>query len=840
MKQKFLKLICLLMIAAPVYAQKQAQQNKVNITWNILQDGYQNPEQTLSELTINNISKTNFPSKGWTIYFNAANPKTANQDSLQLKVTHINGDFFKITPGKNFKGLAPQQKLSVRILTRGLKNITDYAKGFYLIYDQPNSKPLILSLQNKSSIDYSGQEKAIANTVFEQNALITKADLNELPPVLPTPTSYERTNGKFQINKNTKVNAATTFTTESKLLVEELSKVLVAPITTSQASRNVISLKEKSNLPAEGYELEITPTQITIYASKPAGAFYGIQSLKGLLPNNSWKEKQKTIEIAAIKIKDEPRFGHRAFMMDISRNFLPKSQIIKTIDALSFYKINVLHLHFNDDEGWRIEIEGLPELTEVGSKRGHTLTEAQNLYPSYGSGPFTNKAYGSGYLSKADFIEILKYANARHIKVIPEYETPGHARAAIKAMDARYAKLMKAGKSQEAKHYLLRDLEDQSVYRTVQGFNDNVINPALPSVYNFIGKIIDETVVMYKVAGAPLHTIHFGGDEVPNGVWEKSPAVKALMEKDKSIESVDEMWHYYFKNVSALLKAKNLYLSGWEEIGLKKQLVNGRKKMVLDTRFVKDNFHTDVWNNLSGNEDLAYLLANAGYKVVLTNVTNMYLDLAYSRDYNEPGQYWGGYVDVDKPYNFIPFDYYKNQTENKYGKPLSKNYYDGKERLKPGNKNNIIGIQAPLWSEIITSKERFEYLFLPKILGLAERAWAADPIWANEQDSLKSKSLYQKDWSAFINLLGQKTFPQLDHYAGGFEYRIPTVGYKVLNNQVGANVLYPNLTIRYTLDGTEPTSKSAIYKQPIPLGKTIKLRAFNIQNRGGRTTDVRP
>lgn len=826
-------------MTVPVYAQKQALQTKVDVSWNILKDSYQNPEQTLSELTLRNTSKTNFPAKGWTIYFNAANPKTAEQDSLLLKVTHINGDFFKITPGKNFKGLAPQQKLSVRILTRGMKNITDYGKGFYLIYDHPNAKPLVLTLQNKSAIDYSKQEKAIANTVFEQNALITKAEVNELPLVLPTPKSYERTTGKFQINENTKINADAAFIREVKLLAEELGKVLFVPPTSATAdNENVISIKEKNTLAAEGYELEVTPAQITIYAAKPAGAFYGIQSLKGLFPNNSWKAKQKTIEIAAIKIKDEPRFGHRAFLMDIARNFQPKSQIIKIIDALSFYKINVLHLHFNDDEGWRIEIDGLPELTEIGSKRGHTLNEEHNLYPSYGSGPFTNNPYGSGYLSKADFIEILKYANARHVKVIPEYETPGHARAAIKAMDTRYARLMKAGKTAEAKQYLLRDLQDQSFYRTVQGFNDNVVNPALPSVYQFIGKIIDETVAMYKTAGAPLHTIHFGGDEVPNGVWEKSPAVKALMEKDKSIESVDELWYYYFKNVNALLKAKNLYLSGWEEIGLKKQLVNGKKKMVLDTRFVNDNFHTDVWNNLSGNEDLAYLLANAGYKVVLTNVTNMYLDLAYSKDYQEPGQYWGGYVDVDKPYNFIPFDYYKNQKENKYGQPLPKNYYDGKERLKDENKKNIVGLQAPLWSEIITSKERFEYLFLPKILGLAERSWATDPEWATTNDETKSQALYQKDWSAFVNLIGEKVFPQLDHYAGGFDYRIPTVGYKVVNNKVEANILYPNLTIRYTLDGTEPTAKSAKYDQPIPLSQRIKLKAFNTQNRSGRTTDV--
>lgn len=837
MKQKLFASICLLLIITQTYGQKKTTLQKVNLTWYIVENNYKNKEQTLSELVLTNSSNSVFPSSGWKIYFNSGNPRNAGADSLLLKITHINGDLFTLTPGKNFKGIAPKKSVSVSILSRNLKNITDYSEGFYIVYDNAPTQPLVLSLKNNSKIDYSNQGKAIASQTFAQNKLINEIKANNLNPVLPTPVSYEKATGTFQLNKFTKITANPTFTKEVHILNEELSKVLVSPQIAS-ANKNNISLQLKPSLSEEAYELEITPSAITIFASEPAGAFYGIQSLKSLLPPAAWKEKKENIFISACIIKDEPRFRHRAFMMDISRNFQPKAEILKVLDVLSFYKLNVLHLHFNDDEGWRIAIDGLPELTEVGGRRGHTLTEDEHLFPSYGSGPFVNNPYGSGYLSKVDFIEILKYANARHIKVIPEYETPGHARAAIKAMDARYKRLIKAGKPTEAKQYLLRDLEDQSIYRSVQGFNDNVINPALPSVYNFIGKIIDETVAMYQEAGAPLQTIHFGGDEVPNGVWEKSPAVKALLEKDKSIENVDELWHYYFKKVNALLKAKNLYLSGWEEIGLKKQLVNGKKQMVLDTRFAEENFHTDVWNNLKGNEDLAYKLANAGYKVVLTNVTNMYLDLAYNKNYNEIGQYWGGYVDADKPFNFIPFDYYKNQTEDQYGNPLPKNYYNDMDRLNENAKANIVGLQAPLWSEVLHSKERFEYLFLPKILGLAERSWASDPNWANETDSTKRKLYYEKDWSNFVNILGQRELPRLNHYAGGFEYRIPTAGYIVDGTRVKANVLYPSLTIRYTTDGSTPTVKSAAYKSVIPYQNNIKLRVFNGEGRGGETVKV--
>jgi hexosaminidase len=507
---------------------------------------------------------------------------------------------------------------------------------------------------------------------------------------------------------------------------------------------------------------------------------------------------------------------------------------------MALYKMNVLHFHLNDDEGWRLEIPALPELTQVGGRRGHGGTGEAQLPPSYGSGPEARSGPGTGFYSKTDFVDILRYARDRHIRVIPEVETPGHARAAIKAMDARYEQLLQAGKKEEASRYLLRDLDDASVYRSVQKWDDNVMNVALPSTYAFIETVVDEIRAMYREAGAPLHTIHLGGDEVPAGVWQKSPAVAALMKKDRGVKTVDDLWFYYYGKVNKILKARSLYLSGWEEAALRKTRVAGKTRHVPNPDFVNENFHAYVWNNVWGwgSEDLAYRLANAGYKVVLAPVTNMYLDMAYYQDFAEPGLYWGSFTDVDKPFNFVPLNYYKN-ARDRQGKPINPALQAGKERLTEAGKANIVGLQCLLWSERITTPERQEYMLLPKMLGFAERAWAKDPDWARETDAAKSEALYRQAWALFLHTVSKRELPRLDHYAGGFQYRIPAAGAVVENGQVKANVQLPGWHIRYTTDGSEPTAASPLYQGPVPDKGLIRLKVFSVGGRSGNTTEIR-
>ncbi|MGV3766020.1 MAG: family 20 glycosylhydrolase [Chitinophagaceae bacterium] len=434
----------------------------------------------------------------------------------------------------------------------------------------------------------------------------------------------------------------------------------------------------------------------------------------------------------------------------------------------------------------------------------------------------------------------MKFAAERHIRIIPEVETPGHARAAIKSMDARYRKLLAQGNQEAAVEYLLRDTNDVSVYTSVQGWSDNVVNVALPSVYRFLEKVSDELIAMYKEAGAPLSTIHFGGDEVPPGVWEQSPAVADLMQKETSVQMVDDLWYYYFGKVNAMLKKKGLYLSGWEEIALRKTKLDGAAKFIPNPGFVNENFHAYVWNNVWGwgAEDLAYRLANAGYKVILAPVTNFYFDLAYQKQVNEPGLYWGGYTDIDKSFGFAPYDYYKSAKENLNGGPLDKAVFVGKDRLTEFGKQNIVGIQCLIWSEMIRGPEQLEYMLLPKLFGFAQRAWSAGN-WETEKDSTKAEAMYKNDWDRFVYTVGLREIPRLQWYNGGYHYRVPTPGATVENGLLKVNTQIPGMEIRYTADGREPTARSMLYTVPFPVKNTVKLKVFS-GTRSGLTTEINP
>lgn len=839
MKKFCIMMVLLLSGLMSTYAQSVTplKINDLHITREVLKniDG-----GTHSVLTITNNGKQTLPATGWSIFFNSRPMNVIGTDTISARISHVNGDLFRLVPLKGFAGIKAGSSVKINVLSTEVKNITDLSSGFYLVWDKAPSKGYNINNTDIHLLEQAEKtEIEVAAHAFGQNKLVRDIPLDQLPKIFPTPVSYKQGAGIFKLMPEVTIVANDEFAKEAAFFAAELQAIFgKKPALVKAGIKNSIVLVKGKVRGPESYKLSVTPDKISITADDSAGAFYGIQSLKLLFPSGSWGTIQKEIAIPAVEIEDAPRFGFRGFMMDVGRNFQSKKQVLKALDVMALYKMNVLHFHVTEDEGWRLEIPGLPELTDVGSKRGHTVDDENNILPSYGSGADTGVNSGSGFYTRSEFIEILKYATARHIRVIPEIETPGHARAAIKSMDARYTRLMKLGKKQEASQYLLRDLDDKSQYESVQGFKDNVINVAVPSVYTFLEKVVDEMRSMYTDADAPLATIHFGGDEVPAGVWERSPAVASLLKKETSIKGTDEMWYYYFSKVNAMLKAKKLYLSGWEEIGLRKALVNGEKKMLLDDRFSKENFHADVWNNLKGNEDLAYKLANAGYKVVLTCVTNLYLDLAANKSFNETGQYWGGYVGIDKPYYFVPFDLFKNLKEDENGNPIDKKALGGKTSLTEFGKSNIIGIQSPLWSEIIKTPERFEYMLLPKLFGVAERAWAKDPEWATETDPAKSNIAYTQVWSEFLNIVGKRELPRLDHYSGGYSYRIPTPGAIVENGQVIANVQFPGFVIRYTTDGSEPTINSTMYTAPLNSKGTIQLKVFNAEGRSGRTVKI--
>ncbi|MGC3946531.1 MAG: family 20 glycosylhydrolase [Chryseolinea sp.] len=636
------------------------------------------------------------------------------------------------------------------------------------------------------------------------------------------------------------------FAREAEFLQARIGEAMGAPLDLAQArgSSNQIILRVDNSLAntPEAYRLTITPRQIIIEAGQGAGAFYAIQSLRMMFPIDVMKNQAATIRLAAMTIEDAPRFGFRSVHVDVSRNFQTRESIKRMLDLFSLYKINRLLLYTTEDEGWRVAIDGLPELTDVGARRQHTSSyEDAVLHPAYGSGPFAGKegTYGQGHYTREDFIEILKYAHARHIKVIPELNFPGHARAAIKSMESRYQRLMKEGKKDEAEEYRLIDPEDKSVYLSAQGYKDNVVCVARESSFHFYEKVVDEFIKMYADAGLVLDEFHTGGDEVPEGAWTQSPMATALLKEHPEVGDPKNLQMWFFKELVERLKSKNLELHGWEEVALVK---GDDGKYHPNNELANERIVPYIWNNLFDPE-LSYRLANAGFRIVLCNVSNFYFDLAYDKDPNEPGLYWAGFVNEKNAWSFAPFDLAKTTTQDAMGRPLNLVYKSSGtnqkevviEPLKEESKQNIIGVEAQLWSETVKGREMMEYYVLPKLIGFSESAWSKPRPWETiESKDQRDKSM-QEGWDAFATALGKRELPRMSYINEGYNYRVPVPGAIIDKGVLKANTAYPGLEIRYTLDGSEPTRESLLYKQDVPVTTGVTLRCFDAAGKGSRS-----
>lgn len=824
----------------------------LHISWQALQNDNPRKGESLNELVITNDGKTGLPVSGWKLYFNSARGILPNTPTGNAAFEKLNGDLFRIIPTSAFTGIQPGESTKIDFVSdEPIVNFTDAPVGFYLVWDNKPDKGYMIG--DPKILPFSPSYPGLVTTevIYNQDKVIKDVPEDQLTKVFPTPVSYVETGGYCELEQGIIYPEPVTSLKDVKspmgdnkrvvnYIAKEFDRIFIKDSHNKLQNNNGITLSYMSGLAPEAYILTVSHKGVKIAASTTTGIFYGFQSFKTLIPPSAYMHPQKSIQIPCVEIKDAPRFPFRGVVLDVARNFESKQNVLKLLDAMSLYKLNVLHLHLTDDEGWRIALPSFPELTKFGAERGHTLDSKQHLPPSYGSGPDTGKYPGSGFYTRADYIEILKYATERHIAVEPEIESPGHARAAVKAMEARYNRLLAQGKKAEAEKYLLTDPNDKSIYESVQYWNDNVIDVSMPSTYNFFSEVINDLTAIYKEAGAPLHTIHFGGDEVPAHVWEKSPSYLAFKAAHPEITGTNDMWYYFYGRLHQMLEAKGLALAGWEEMALRKTLLDGRPSYVPNPDFVPYHIQADVWNNSlgDGQEDLAYKLANAGYKVVLSSVTNLYFDMAHYKSFDEPGYYWGAFVDVDKPFSFIPYDYFKNTKTDKNGFPLSKTMFVGKQRLTDYGKSNIMGLQGCLWHENVRNPQRSEYMMYPNLLGLAERAWAPDPQWATEPDTAKSSALYQQAWSNFVNILGKRELPRLDNLNGGYGYRIPKPGVIFQDGRYLANMQFPGFVIRYTTDGSDPVATSPVYNGSVTItSDKVKFRAFDTKGRGSGVSE---
>ncbi|MFZ0430659.1 MAG: family 20 glycosylhydrolase [Acidobacteriota bacterium] len=825
----------------------------LELHWGVLTN--LDPDRCKSELSVINHSSAQLPSTGWTIYFNFERTIIPESVTDGLSIERINGDFYRLDPVSHFPGLAPNARLTLTFDSLGsIINVSGAPAGFFVVYSDDGVPQTIDNLQIAPFVRPEQTERGADDHLpvvtaairFHRNERLPLLEGDEVPQLLPTPRSIWQGQGSLTLDSRTPIYYQPGLDFEANYLAQALKELLGTaptvvedPIAGTAAGRISLRIDTDSEPPVDSYHLSAaSDAGVEITGGGPAGVLYGIQSLRSLLPLSAYQKPGASLPLREVTIDDAPRFPYRGLHLDVARNFHDKASVEKLLDVMSFYKLNRLHLHLTDDEGWRLEIPGLPELTEVGGHRGFTLDERDHLFPSFGSGPSPDAAVspGSGFFTRADFIEILHYAHRRHIRVIPEVEVPGHARAAIRSMQARRVHLEAMGDHAAAVQYLLDDPEDQSIYRSVQGWNDNVVNVCQESTYQFMQKVVTEVRAMYVEAGVPLEVFHIGGDEVPEGVWDKSPICSELA-TSRGISGRQQLTGYFLNRMNEILSAQGLTLAGWEEVAL--VTAHDGTTKTPNPAFVGRGFIPYAWSAIwgQGGEQTAYRLANAGYRIVLCNASNFYFDLAYEKDPEEVGADWAGFVDTRSPWEVPPLDLYLAAVTDLMGNPIDPGDYGNAVRLTTAGAANVLGIQGQLWSENLKNEALLEYMALPKAIGLAERAWAQAPAWTTEPDSQQRDALRAAAWARFANTVGQRELPRLDHLQGGFAYRIPPPGAVIEEGQLKANVAFPGLRIRYTLDGSLPDATSTEYLGPVRVSGPVKLRTFDSRGRGSRVIE---
>lgn len=821
--------LCLLLVISGCKSTDGAKA-PVSLTWKMgaveVQPGYYE-----NSFVLKNISDVPLE-KDWIIYYSQLPREILLEESAPVKVEVVNANFFRMYPAENFQPLAPGDSLTVKFCcTNGLKKMSHAPEGTYWV-SQSGSKqgiplPVGLTIQPLKGMEtedwYPAPDKIYASNL----ALETTAQLQQTD-IFPSVKEAVPATGKegFAIENKVKLTFHPDFANEAELLKEKLATIHgLEVVSEAPVTVHLDYLPERETaVNGEYYRIDTGNGLINISASTSHGIFNGTQTLLSLL-----KGQEKLFRLEALSIRDYPDLPYRGQMLDIARNFTTVEHLKKLVDVISSYKLNVLHFHFSDDEGWRLEIPGLEELTSVGARRGHTTDELECLYPGYdGNYDPSAATSGNGYYTREEFIDLLRYAAQRHVRVIPEIESPGHARAAIVSMKARYHKYVNTA-PEKANEYLLSDAQDTSRYVSAQSYTDNVMNVALPSTYRFMEKVIRELIAMYEEAEVPLTTIHLGGDEVPEGAWMGSPVCRTFMDEN-GMTSAHELSEYYITKMADYLQQHNLQFSGWQEVALGHPETTDRHLNQLAAGVY-------CWNTVPEWEadEIPYQIANKGYPVILCNVNNFYLDLAYDAHPAERGLSWAGYVDESKGFSMLPYSIYRSSRTDMAGNPVDPDIAGkGKTTLTASGKEHIQGVQAQLFAETIRDFEWVEYYTFPKILGLVERGWNAFPAWSTLTGE-KERQAFNKELGLFYSKVSEKEMP---HWASrSINFRLPHPGLCIKEGQLHASTPIRGGEIRYTTDGTEPTLHSELWKAPVACdASVVKAKLFYLNKESVTST----
>lgn len=779
-----------------------------------------------AQLSSDKLSSEELNHGDWQIYFSQLSP-VYFVDAGDFSIEHINGDLHKITPKASFKGFVADQVYRIEFYSQGSQiTRSEFMPNFFVAMG--DKAQLIKSTQTQRNKDTGLPEQAyLAPFNADQQFLLAKNDAtpfadgqylaeeyqalaaDKAPDIsgklIPTPLHSQSLNSApLSLAKGYRLTAAVDFKGRQAAFdylaslgfaAKDKGTPLLLQLDTQAPKVASTEAHDSEIKSSEAYRLTITAEQISIRAGSEAGLFYGLQSLAGLI---SLSDDQ----LVAIEIQDQPRYAFRGLHIDLARNFHSLDFIKRIIPQLAAYKINKLHLHLADDEGWRLAIPGLPELTDVGAKRCFDLTEQTCLLPQLGSG-IADVNPVDGYLTVAQYQEILQLADAHHIEVIPSLDMPGHSRAAIKSMEARYHNYLAKGDKAKAEEFLLTEFADKTQYSSIQYYHDNTLNVCLPSTYHFIDTVIDEVKKMHQAVGVPLVHYHIGADETA-GAWVDSPACIAMQQqKADKLTGLHSLNGYFIERVANMLAEKGIIAAGWND-GMGEVRPENMPAQV----------QSNAWSLISDNgHQIAHKQANLGWKVVISTPEVTYFDFPYASHPDERGNHWASRgIDSFKVFSFMPDNLpaHAERWRNSLNQPFIAD--DSHSQLKPGHR--FYGLQGHLWSEMVQSDEQAEYMLFPRMIALAERAWHRAPwelaydyqgkIYSQQTQHFarqlngQAEQVLKQDWQTFAAVYANKVQPKLAK-AGVF-YRIAPPGIRIENQLLVLNSLYPNAELEYQLD----------------------------------------
>ena len=492
--------------------------------------------------------------------------------------------------------------------------------------------------------------------------------------IIPEPVEMKQGTGEFEITSNTsfyfsKLDAnATAIIAAINKDFSQAAGFSFKAVQGEAVSKNSVQFKLLSSTDTaignEGYRLDVSSERIIISANKPAGLYYGMQTLLQLLPNEIESNQQVNNvkwNVPVVSIMDKPRFGWRGMMLDVSRHFFTKDEVKNFIDNMARYKYNMLHFHLTDDQGWRLEIKSLPKLTEVGAWNVKKTGDFYKLSQPADDEP---RDYG-GFYTQADIREIVQYAKEHFVEVMPEVDIPGHSLAAVASYpDLSCSPGIKKVNSGET----FMDWGREGAIARV----DNTLCPANENVYVFLDKVFTELATLF-----PSQYIHMGGDECAKNFWEKSDQVKQLMQKE-GLKDMNAVQAYFVSRVSKIITSKGKKMIGWDEI-----LDGG----LVPTATVMS------WRGMKGGIEAAKM----GHEVVMTPNDFVYVDFMQSDVAIEPPVY--ATLRLKKTFEYEPIP----------------------EGVDP---KLIKGGQANLWTEQIYNERHLEYMLWPRGFAISEILWS--------------------------------------------------------------------------------------------------------------------